>query len=161
MQTRLPKRDLSESLHLDDEIALEYYRLQKIKEGTIALQKGEEGKLSGISEAGLKRAKDEEAPLSEIINVLNDRFGTEFEEADKLFFDQIEAELMDDETLQTQARANKIDTFKFAFDDKFIDKLIGRMDQNQEIFEKILDDKMFGNLVKELMMQRIYKKLNE
>ena len=155
LQTRLPKRDLSESLHLDDEIALEYYRLQKIKEGTIALQKGEEGKLSGISEAGLKRAKDEEAPLSEIINVLNDRFGTEFEEADKLFFDQIEAELMDDETLQTQARANKIDTFKFAFDDKFIDKLIGRMDQNQEIFEKILDDKMFGNLVKELMMKII------
>ncbi|MFN5308623.1 MAG: type I restriction endonuclease subunit R [Candidatus Kapaibacterium sp.] len=161
LQTRLPKRELSESLHLDDEVALEYYRLQKIKEGSIELQKGEEGELSGTSEAGLKRAKDEEALLSEIINVLNDRFGTEFEEADKLFFDQIEAELMDDETLQTQARVNKIDTFKFAFNDKFIDKLIGRMDQNQEIFEKILEDKVFGDLVKELMMKKIYKKLNE
>ncbi|WP_442794456.1 type I restriction endonuclease subunit R [Pelobium manganitolerans] len=161
LQTRLPKRELSESLHLDDEVALEYYRLQKIKEGSIELQKGEEGELSGTSEAGLKRAKDEEALLSEIINVLNDRFGTEFEEADKLFFDQIEAELMEDETLQTQARVNKIDTFKFAFNDKFIDKLIGRMDQNQEIFEKILEDKMFGDLVKELMMKKIYKKLNE
>ena len=161
LQTRLPKRVLSESLHLDDEVALEYYRLQKIKEGSIELQKGEEGELSGTSEAGLKRAKDEEALLSEIINVLNDRFGTEFEEADKLFFDQIEAELMEDETLQTQARVNKIDTFKFAFNDKFIDKLIGRMDQNQEIFEKILEDKMFGDLVKELMMRKIYKKLNE
>ncbi len=161
LQTRLPKRELSESLHLDDEVALEYYRLQKIKEGSIELQKGEEGLLSGTTEAGLKRAKDEEALLSEIINVLNDRFGTEFEEADKLFFDQIEAELMDDETLQTQARVNKIDTFKFAFDDKFIDKLIGRMDQNQEIFEKILEDKVFGDLVKELMMKKIYKKLNE
>ncbi len=161
LQTRLPKRELSESLHLDDEVALEYYRLQKIKEGSIELQKGEEGELSGISEAGLKRAKDEEALLSQIINVLNDRFGTEFEEADKLFFDQIEAELMEDETLQTQARVNKIDTFKFAFNDKFIDKLIGRMDQNQEIFEKILEDKMFGDLVKELMMKKIYKKLNE
>lgn len=160
-QTRLPKRELSESLHLDDEVALEYYRLQKIKEGSIELQKGEEGELSGTSEAGLKRAKDEEALLSEIINVLNDRFGTEFEEADKLFFDQIEAELMEDETLQTQARVNKIDTFKFAFNDKFIDKLIGRMDQNQEIFEKILEDEMFGDLVKELMMKKIYKKLNE
>lgn len=161
LQTRLPKRELSESLHLDDEVALEYYRLQKIKEGSIELQKGEEGELSGTTEAGLKRAKDEEALLSEIINVLNDRFGTEFEEADKLFFEQIEAELMDDETLQTQARVNKIDTFKFAFDDKFIDKLIGRMDQNQEIFEKILEDKAFGDLVKELMMKKIYKKLNE
>lgn len=161
LQTRLPKRELSESLHLDDEVALEYYRLQKIKEGSIELQKGEEGELSGTTEAGLKRAKDEEALLSEIINVLNDRFGTEFEEADKLFFDQIEAELMDDETLKTQARVNKIDTFKFAFHDKFIDKLIGRMDQNQEIFEKILEDKVFGDLVKELMMKKIYKKLNE
>ena len=160
LQTRLPKRELSESLHLDDEVALEYYRLQKIKEGAIDLQKGEEGELSGTSEAGLKRAKEEDALLSEIINVLNDRFGTEFEEADKLFFDQIEAELMEDETLQTQARVNKIDTFKFAFNDKFIDKLIGRMDQNQDIFEKILEDKVFGDLVKELMMKKIYKKLN-
>lgn len=161
LQTRLPKRELSDSLHLDDEIALEYYRLQKIKEGAIELQKGEDGELSGTSEAGLKRAKDEEALLSEIINVLNDRFGTEFEEADKLFFEQIEAELMEDETLQTQARVNKIDTFKFAFNDKFIDTLISRMDQNQEIFEKILEDKMFGDLVKELMMKKIFKKMNE
>jgi type I restriction enzyme, R subunit len=161
LQTRLPKRELSESLHLDDDVALEYYRLQKIKEGTIELQKGEEGQLSGTTEAGLKHAKDEEAFLSEVINILNDRFGTEFEEADKLFFDQIEAELMDDETLQAQARVNKIDTFKFAFNDKFVDKLIGRMEQNQEIFEKILEDKVFGDLVKELMMKKIYKKLNE
>lgn len=160
LQTRLPKRDLSESLQLDDELALEYYRLQKIKEGAIELQKGEEGELSGTSEAGLKREKDEKVFLSEIINVLNDRFGTDFEEADKLFFDQIEAELMEDEILQTQAKVNEIDTFKFAFNDKFIDKLIERMEQNQGIFEKILEDKMFGDLVKELMMKKIYKKMN-
>lgn len=161
LQTRLPKRELSENLHLDDEVALEYYRLQKIKEGSIDLLTGETGELSGTTEAGLKRAKDEEALLSEIINVLNDRFGTEFEEADKLFFDQIEAELMEDETLQTQAKVNKIDTFKYAFEDLFITKLIDRMDQNQEIFEKILEDKVFGNLVKELMMKKVYKKMNE
>lgn len=161
LQTRLPRRGLSESLQLDDEVALEYYRLQKIKEGSIELQKGEEGELSGTSEAGLKRAKEEKALLSEIINMLNEQFGTEFDEADNLFFDQIEAELMEDETLQTQAKVNKIDTFKFAFDDKFIDKLIGRMDQNQEIFEKILEDKAFGDLVKQLMMKKIYRRMNE
>ncbi len=161
LQTRLPKRDLSDSLHLDDEVALEYYRLQKIKEGAIELQKGEEGELSGTSEAGLKREKEEKALLSDIISLLNDRFGTDFTEADKLFFDQIEEELMQDEKLQAQAKVNKLDTFKFAFNDKFIDTLIGRMDQNQEIFEKILEDKVFGDLVKELMMKKVYKKMNE
>jgi len=99
--------------------------------------------------------------LSEIINVLNKRFGTEFEEADRLFFEQIETELVEDKTLQTQAKVNKIDTFKYAFEEMFIDKLIERMDQNQEIFEKILENQSFGNLVKELMMKKVYAKLNK
>ena len=93
--------------------------------------------------------------------MLNERFGTEFEEADKLFFEQIEAELMEDKTLQTQAKVNKLDTFKYAFEEMFVDKLIDRMDQNQEIFEKVLEDQSFGGLVKELMMKKVYARLNE
>lgn len=161
LQTRLPKQELGESLYFVDEVALEYYRLQKIKEGAIELKKGETENLSGVTEAGLKRAKEEEAQLSEIIDVLNQRFGTEFDEADKLFFDQIEAELMQDTTLEAQALANKIDTFKYAFDDLFTGKLVERMDQNQDIFEKILEDRAFGNLVKEWMMRRVYNKFNK
>lgn len=158
--TKLPKRDLSESMKLTDEVALEYYRLQKIKDGSIDLVAGEEGELDGLTEAGIKRGKEEKATLSEIIDVLNDRFGTEFEEADRLFFEQVETELMQDAKLQTQARVNKLDTFKYAFEEIFIDKLIDRMDQNQEIFEKIIEDESFGGLVKELMMKKIFGRLN-
>ena len=159
--TKLPKRDLSETMKLTDEVALEYYRLQKIKAGSIDLITGEEGALDGLAEAGIKRSKEEKAPLSEIIDVLNERFGTEFEEADRLFFEQIEAELVKDETLQTQAKVNKLDTFKYAFEEMFIDKLIERMDQNQDIFERVLEDPSFGTLVKELMMKKVYARLNE
>ncbi len=159
--TKLPKRDLSESMKLVDEVAMEYYRLQKIKEGSIDLISGKDGELDGLSEAGIKRAKEEKAALSEIIDVLNERFGTEFEEADRLFFEQIEAELMECATLKTQAKVNKLDTFKYAFEEMFIDKLIERMDQNQDIFEKILEDQSFGGLVKELMMKKIYLRMNE
>ena len=161
LQTKLPKKELSDSLQLSDEIAMEYYRLQKIKEGSIDLVKGEDGELDGLSEAGIKRAKEEKAKLSEIIEVLNERFGTEFEEADRLFFEQIETELIQDEKLQTQAKANKIDTFKYAFEDMFLNKLVERMDQNQEIFDKIIENKSFGNLVKELMLKKVYNKINE
>lgn len=160
LQTKLPKRDLSETLQLSDELAMEYYRLEKIASGTIELQK-EDGELDGLTEAGIKKAKEEKAPLSQIINVLNDRFGTEFTEADRLFFDQMEADLILDTKLKEQARVNKIDTFKFAFEDLFLTKLIERMDQNQEIFEKILENKAFGGVVKELLMKSVYIKLNE
>jgi len=140
---------------------MEYYRLQKIKEGSIDLIKGEDGKLDGLSEAGIKRAKEAKAKLSEIIEVLNERFGTEFEEADKLFFNQIEEELIQDENLQTQARVNKIDTFKYAFDDMFLKKLIERMDQNQDIFDKIVENKAFGDSVRNLMLKTVYNKINK
>ena len=52
-------------------------------------------------------------------------------------------------------------SIKYAFEEMFIDKLIERMDQNQEIFEKILENQSFGNLVKELMMKKVYARLNE
>ncbi|MCB4779035.1 MAG: DEAD/DEAH box helicase family protein, partial [Sulfurovum sp.] len=159
--TKLPKKDLGETLQLGDELALEYYRLEKIKEGNLELKKGEEGVLRGMTEAGIKRDKEEKDALSEIIKILNERFGTEFEEADKLFFDQIEEELVSDEKLQKQATVNKLDTFKYAFDDMFMNKLIERMDQNQDIFEKILEDRSFGDLVKQMMMKSVYARLNE
>jgi type I restriction enzyme R subunit len=159
---KLPRRSQKDRFRLGDEVALEYYRLQKITEQNIVLEsKGEYG-LDGKNEAGIRVSeKEEKAALSEIIELLNKRFGTEFNDADRLFFDQIEAELVADDKLSKQAKNNNIDNFKFGFDDILMDKLIGRMEQNQEIFAKIMDDKEFGNLVKEYLLQKVYNKLKE
>lgn len=92
--------------------------------------KGEVG-IQGVTEAGIQRVKEEKAALSEIIHILNDRFGTEFNNADKLFFDQIEEELVTDEKLQMQAQSNSMDNFKYGFDEAFLAKLIERMEENQ------------------------------
>jgi type I restriction enzyme R subunit len=142
-------------------VALEYYRLQKIREGTIVLEKDSESALHPITEAGTKNEKEELARLSEIIEILNDKFGTDFTDADKYFFTQIEEELVGDEKLSEQAKNNSIDNFKFGFEDTFLNKLIERMDNNQDIFTKIMDDKPFGDVVKEWMLYKVYHRLNE
>lgn len=158
---KLPKRNQSEIYRLDDEVALEYYRLQKIKEGQIELQKNVEAPLDPLSEAGERKEKDIQAKLSEIIDILNKRFGTEFTEADRYFFNQIEEELVQDETLSQQARSNSIENFRYGFDDAFLNKLIERMDANQEIFSRIMDDEEFGSLVRDWMLKKIYRRINE
>ena len=117
--------------------------------------------LEGGGEAGIRLSKEDQVALSEIIEVLNKRFSTEFNTADKLFFDQIEEELATDTKLQEQARNNPIENFKFGFDDLFMDKLIGRMEQNQDIFTKMMDDKEFGNIVKGYMLKKVYNRLNK
>ncbi|MBU1044089.1 MAG: DEAD/DEAH box helicase family protein [Candidatus Omnitrophica bacterium] len=157
---KLPKRTNEGRFTLDDEVALEYYRLQKVAEGKIELQKGANIGLKPVTEAGTKKDKEEFAQLSEIVKILNDRFGTDFTEADKLFFDQIEEELVLNEKLGTQAKSNTIENFKFGFEDVFRDKLIDRMEQNQDIFNKIMDDKAFSSVVKDYLIKKVYKRLN-
>nr|WP_196528309.1 hypothetical protein [Nostoc commune] len=90
LQTKLPKLSQSEAFKFLDEVALEYYRLQKIREGQIVLEKNTDLSLQPITEAGIPRDKEEQAKLSEIIDILNKKFRTDFTEADKYFFSQIE-----------------------------------------------------------------------
>jgi type I restriction enzyme R subunit len=158
-QKKLPKPNLTERFQLTDEVALEYYRLQKIEEGKIALQQGEEGQLSGVKEAGVRYSKDEVAPISTIIEVINEKLGTDFTTADQLFFDQIEEEMIQDERLAKQAQSNTKENFKYGFEDKFMDVVIERMEQNQELFAKLMDDDRMAGIVKEMLLDKVFERL--
>ena len=158
---KLPKTDYIERLKLDNDVALEYYRLQKMSENSIMLQTNVEVPLNTTTEAGIGKAKDEHAKLSEIIDVLNDRFGTDFDKADKLFFDQIEEELFNDDTLKQQAMNNNIDNFKYGFEEVFMHRLIDRMDDNQKIFDKVMDSSEFKKTVQEWLLRKLYKRFND
>ncbi|MEI6348156.1 MAG: DEAD/DEAH box helicase family protein [Bacteroidota bacterium] len=158
---KLPKTNQNDRFKLGDEVSLEYYRLQKIAEQSIAMESQGEYKLEVGGDSGIRLSNEEKTALSEIIEVLNKRFSTEFNQADKLFFDQIEEELVSDDKLLLQAQSNSIENFKFGFDDMFMDKLIARMEQNQDIFGKMIDDKEFGEIVKTYMLKKVYNRLNK
>ena len=50
-------------------------------------------------------------PLSQLIDIVNQRFGTDFNQADQLFFDQIVEAAVTDEGLQQAAKVNPEDKF--------------------------------------------------
>lgn len=157
---KLPRTAQNDKFKLGDEVSLEYYRLQKIADHSIVMESQSVYELRGGGDAGIRLSKEDEANLSEIIEVLNKKFQTEFNTADKLFFDQIEEDMVLDQKLIEQAKNNPIENFKFGFDDVFMDILISRMEQNQDIFGKMMDDKDFGGLVKGYMLKKVYQRLN-
>ncbi|MCF6148428.1 MAG: type I restriction endonuclease subunit R [Candidatus Kuenenia sp.] len=159
--TKLPKADYTERLKLDNEVALEYYRLQKVAEGDLVLQVQGEHSLDPTTEAGISKPKDEKDKLSNIIYLLNEKFGTDFTEADRLYFEQIEQALFENEDLKIRAQNNPIENFKYAFEEIFIQTLIDRMDSNQEIFDKIMENSEFKNDVKDWLTRKIYQRFNE
>ena len=158
---KLPRTSQNDKFKLGDEVSLEYYRLQKVAEQNILMESQSVYELEGGGQAGIRLTKEEEANLSEIINVLNKKFHTEFNTADKLFFDQIEEELVVHSGLKEQAQSNPIENFKFGFEELFLDKLIARMEQNQDIFTKMMDDKEFGDVVKGYMLKKVYDRLSK
>lgn len=159
--TKLPKTDYTERLKLDNEVALEYYRLQKVAEGDLVLQVQGGHSLDPTTEAGISKPKDEKDRLSNIIYLLNEKFGTDFTEADRLYFEQIEQALFENEDLKVRAQNNPIENFKYAFEEVFIQTLIDRMDSNQEIFDKIMENTEFKNDVKDWLTKKIYQRFNE
>ncbi len=161
LMKKLPRTAQSDRFKLGDEVTLEYYRLQKIAEHRIVMESQGIYELDGGGQGGIRMTKEEQANLSEIIEVLNKKFQTEFNAADKLFFDQIEEELVIHSGLKEQALNNPIENFKFGFDELFLDKLIIRMEQNQDIFTKMMDDREFGNLVKSYMLTKVYNRLTQ
>ena len=156
--TKLPKRETGPAYHLDEEVELQYYRLQKISEGQIDLSIGEGQPLKGPSDVGTGQ-EDQEIRLSELIDLLNERFGTDFTQADQLFFDQIQEEAVENEELQKAAATNSKDDFRYVFEKAFEGLVIDRMEGNEEIFGKIMADGEFRTLAVEHLLSKVYKTL--
>ena len=155
--TKLPYRTSGPQYHFEDEVGLKFYRLQKIGEGSIKLEPGEGGDVSGPTEVGSGQAHPAEVELSELIDIINDRFGTDFKPVDQLFFSQIREEAATDEDLRQAAKANTVENFKFVFDKALEGLFIDRMDQNEEIFAKFMNDKAFQSVVAETLLHQVYR----
>ena len=69
-------------------------------------KEGEAQTLDGPTEVGSGLVREQPVPLSQLIDVVNDRFGTDFNQADQLFFDQIVEAAMADDGLQQAAAVN-------------------------------------------------------
>jgi type I restriction enzyme, R subunit len=158
LRLRLPT-DRADVLVLDDDVALRYYRLQKISEGRIALTSGEGGTIKGPTEVGTKKGEKTEVALSQIIDILNERFGTSFTPADQLFFDQVKAQAKADTEVVQRAVANPYDGFALALRGKLLDLMIDRMSENQAIVTKYIDDKEFQEATFAEMARGIYDEI--
>ena len=74
---------------------------------------GETTTVTGPTNVGTGRPRQEDkAHLSQIVDVLNERFATDFTTEDQLFFDQIVVDLKKDGDLGDQARNNSLPQFK-------------------------------------------------
>ena len=161
LASKLPPVGHGQGVELGDDVQLKFYRLQKIEEGQIKLSAGDAMPLSGPGEAGTGNSDDEEVPLSTLVQQLNDRFGTAFTTGDQLFFDQIEAEALTRADIRQAAKANTVENFKLVFDQALDGLFIDRMEGNDDIFRRVMQDEQFRTVAAGYLLDRVYRQANE
>ena len=148
----------AERLDLGSEVELTHLKIAQTYEGSGSLAEGG-GEVVAIFSGRGKEHELAKEHLSQIVDVINERFGLELGEADQLLFDQFEETWAADETLVARARNNDFDNFRLVFDRTFIDTVVKRMDQNADIFKRILDESDFQQTVLDYYATRLYERL--
>jgi type I restriction enzyme R subunit len=159
LAAKLPAEGGTAPYQFDSEITLKYYRLQKISEGDIALSIGKNEPVSGPLAVGTGREDENPVELSRLIDLLNERFGTEFTSGDQLFFDSIMEDALSDDEICQAAQANTIDNFGFVFHKTLEGFFIDRMEQNENLTAQFLNEAKFREAVSQYMIHDIYKRI--
>lgn len=157
--TKLPKGPRGPVYHFDDEVALKYYRLEQGNETAFILEKGKEWGVPGPTETGSGYAHPESIELSQLIDILNDKLSTDFKPADQLFFDSIREDAVADGSLRQAAVVNSMEDFDLVFRKSLENLFIDRMDQNEEISAKFMNEKDFQKIVSQSLLKQVYDQI--
>ena len=155
---KLPRNTDTGIVQVDDDVELKYYRLQKISEGAIDLTVGETEPVYGPTAVGTGQP-DEDVQLSTLVDKLNERFGTEFIPADQLFFDQVRETAVANEHLRQAVMANTLENFEPVFNKQLENLFVERMDGNEEIFVRLMNDEAFRNIAAGYLMRAVYQQV--
>ncbi len=155
----LPLEGETERVKLGDEVDLEYYRLQRVYSGEIDLNEGDSEGVKSPTDVGTGKAKEDKAPLSEIIEVLNERFGTNFSEEDRLFFEQIKEKAVKNPKFIDTALSNPLDKFQLGIRKLLESLMIERLGENDDIVTRYMEDGAFQGAAFPILAKEIFDKI--
>jgi len=99
--------------------------------------------------------------LSEIVKVLNDRFGTSFTEEDRIFFEQIREKASANQQVIATAKANPLDKFLLGIKPLIESLMIQRLSENDRIVTRYMDDQAFQNTAFPILAEAIFDTIRQ
>lgn len=99
--------------------------------------------------------------MARLIEMLNERFATDFNQADQLFFDQITEIAVEDERLHQAAKVNPAERFSLVFSNLLETLMLERMDQNEAIVARFMNDPEFQRSVASHLATEVFERLRD
>ena len=152
----LPYAKTSLPLDVVNDVELDSYKIQHKYTTALKLESGD-GELEGMQVGGTGNTQDEELDfLTKIIKVLNDTYGLELTEEDKVEFRKMKESIYENNELMSFFNlSNSKDNIKDKFSDVIDDKLLDFIDKKLEFYNKMTEDKV-NSQFKNLWFNEIY-----
>ena len=150
--------NVSGDVELRDKVELEYLRIED--KGTKSIKLESEELHNGGANAGITH-DDPEEYLSELVRKLNEAFGTEWEDADKVMR-AVSDKILENETFVAQAKSNSMNDLKAIFGDVMMNALLAILSDSQDmaaVFSKNPDK--YKNFMDDNMLPYVYKQINK
>ncbi|MBA2283370.1 MAG: type I restriction endonuclease [Actinomycetota bacterium] len=138
------KDDVGTAVDLSGVVELTHLRHEQQFSGSVALDV-DGGEVSTIFSGTGRLSEPAPEALSVIIERLNSQYGTDWTDADRLVFDAALADVIADPDAQMTAVNNSAENFGVVFPGMFQKALLGRMDRNEEVVYKFLDDRALAD----------------
>lgn len=156
---RLLLRKLPTSLErlpveIQQNIDIESYRIKQTSKGKITLPRG----TTELEPIGAKEiyalGQDKFEALSQIIQAMNEHFGTDFTEDDKLCIREIEQRLSGNAALEASVRVNPPENARLTFNHVVNDLLQDMIDGHFKFYKQMTDDSEFAKTLLDLLFTR-------
>ena len=136
-------------------VDIDSYTLGKTSDGSIPLDRGPTplgpSKRSGT---GAKKREASYESLSEIINFLNETFGTDFGEDGVEFARQFEKKVQGSEAVSSSLEVNKPEDARLTFEEVGKKEAHSMVDTHFQFYKRLADDEHFSERFMNLMFNR-------
>jgi type I restriction enzyme, R subunit len=157
---KLPVSQLRLPLDVQQNIELESYRIQQTHSGKIKLERGVH-EVSPITAAGTGSPSAEQLEaLSHIIQEINQRFGTDFSEDERVFIERLEIKLDESKPLQASTRVNSPENIRLTFNNITSDLMQEMIETNFNFYKQFNDDQDFSGLLMGFLFNRYMERRN-
>jgi len=142
LNRKLPKRKATLPTDVLDAVDLDSFRIQQTFKGRIKLE-GEDGGVTGISEGTPHFAGDEKELLSHIVTTLNETYGLNLTDEDKVDVEGMTTKLKENEELKAVMISNNtLDNKKYKFDKVVDDLLLDFVHTKIGLYKKLTDPRV-------------------
>lgn len=149
---------------IKNKLKLEYYKLKEVFKGSISLAEGKGessvgGKVGQVPDPALLD------PLNEVIKRINEQFGIDLTEADKVIYNSIHDKLMADKKLQKLIKSSKDDDEKI-FTSSIFPKFFGEaanagFDEQVEAYNSLFEDKNKYKAMMSVLAAQLFKEIRQ